>query len=810
MKNILFLTLLLISVNSLAQITNKKKLNAVRINEPIKIDAKFDESAWQNIPKADNFTQIVPINGSDASQKTEVKIIYDDKAIYIAASLYDNSPDSILMQYTERDNNRGMVDMFGVYLDPFNDALNAYGFFVTAAGVQIDIKMANNDEDDNWDAVWRSEVRISDKGWFVEMEIPYSALRFPKKEIQVWGINMFRNIQRHREETSWNFIDREIDDKMKQAGELHGIKNVIPPLRLSFSPYLSSYAEHHGETDSWAYSVKGGMDVKYGINESFTLDMMLIPDFGQVQSDDQVLNLSPFETYYDEKRQFFIEGAELFDKAEIFYSRRIGGRPFHYYDVYNQLNENEEIEENPLNSQMINATKISGKTKHGLGIGFLNSMTLPTFAKIKNTETGETREYQTQAFTNYNVFSIDQSLKNNSYISIINTNFKMAGTYYNANVTGTDFKLVDNSHKYAIFGKGALTQKYISEDENQFGYYYDIEIEKIAGAFRFSLSNYIESDTYDPNDMGFLRANNEVVYSGSIGYNVLKPLGNIITWNNTLSFHYATLYKPMKYTGNSINFNTFILNKNYFAIGGNVSARLKGDHDYYEPRIDGWYYEGPKTFMAMGFISTDYRKMIALDLRGGFWDASFDQQGGKFLEIEPRFRPTDKILLVLEIEYDQDKNTYGHVYNNGTDQVVFGRRDVTTYENTLKLSYIMNTKSSLSLRMRQYWSSADYKDFYLLNKNDGTLNIYDGYNENNDINYNAFTIDLVYKWQFAPGSELSLVWKNAISSGDDYVIRKYRDNIDRLFDAHQNNSFSFKILYYIDYQYLVKRSKKNI
>jgi hypothetical protein len=212
----------------------------------------------------------------------------------------------------------------------------------------------------------------------------------------------------------------------------------LPCAWLSY-PYISAYANNYpyntpGKRNT-AYNLNGGLDVKYGINESFTLDMTLVPDFGQVQSDNQVLNLSPFEVRFNENRQFFTEGTELFNKGGFFYSRRIGGKPLGYGNVEGQLQEGEKIVENPSTSRLVNASKISGRTDRGLGIGIFNAVSPNMYATVENEE-GEQRKFSRSLLSNYNIVVFDQSLKNNSYVSLINTNVTRAGHTYDANVTG--------------------------------------------------------------------------------------------------------------------------------------------------------------------------------------------------------------------------------------------------------------------------------------------------------------------------------------------------------------------------------------
>ena len=461
---------------------NRKSIYALGINEEVKIDGKATESFWELIPKASDFIQYIPYNGQKPSQKTEVQFAYDNHALYVFAHMYDNT-DSISYRLSKRDE-ANQCDYFGLNLDPFNDGLGSYQFFVTAAGVQLDARN-NGYEDWRWNAVWQSEIIITDNGWSVEMAIPYSAIRFPKKEIQEWGVNITRMIQRSREKHFWNFVDINVPGINKQLGLLLGIEKVSPPLRLSISPYVSTYVDKYD--DDLGYSLKGGMDLKYGINESFTLDMMLIPDFGQVASDREVLNLGPYETYYDENRDFFKEGMELFSRGEIFHSRRIGGKPAKYNDI--DLDTNQIVVENPRSTQLVNASKITGKTKSGFSLGFLNAFSLPTNAIIKDTITGIETSTETQSATNQNVTVLEQSLKNNSYVSIINTNSKRLDGFY-SNATAVDMLFgIGGFHSFSV--RGAYTLRDVSTSPE--GFLYRLNWSKIRGKFRYSIKHRTES-----------------------------------------------------------------------------------------------------------------------------------------------------------------------------------------------------------------------------------------------------------------------------------------------------------------------------
>ena len=810
-KGIFLLVVFLGILNTSKALNNEKRtLEIKRTSESIKIDGILNDKAWGSATAAKDFYQYEPYNGIKPSLPSEVKILYDDQAIYFGAVLYDTSPDSIIKDLGVRDEFSDMnSDLFSIFISTFNDGVNAVEFMVSASGVQSDGKHNGNHGDSNWDGVWESEVKITEIGWIVEIKIPYSALRFSKNEDQIWGIHFFRHIRRYREWSTWNYVDNTVEGFVNQMGEVTGIKDIEPPLRLSVTPYVSAYLENDADENKWNNDFNAGMDLKWGINQSFTLDMILIPDFGQVQSDDEILNLSPFEVKYDEKRPFFTEGTELFNKANIFYSRRIGSSPKNSDDAEDDLGTNEVIDKNPAETQLINATKISGRTDSGLGVGFLNAMTGDAYAEIRDTITGDKRKFQTQGFTNYNMFVLDQTLKNNSYISLANTNVMYTEEQYTANVTGSELKLMNKENSLELFAYGAVSQAYT--DDNDFGHKYFLKFSKIRGNFLFEIEHITESDTYDPNDMGFIRNNNESSWEAEFAYNIKEPFWKVLNWNNEISIRYQSLYKPRKYADFEVNFRTnTTFAKQYVHTGLFAEVKPFDRYDYFEPRVDGYKYSMPKVMIGNWWISTDYRKMFAIDYNIGGWKEFGGDQSGYWTGIGPRVRFSDKWLLTYRLNLNMRFNNYGHVddYVENNDTIIdFGRRDQRTIENRLNTKYIFNNKISLSLRARHYWSRVEYSDFYRL-QDDGTLGDpidYDTYGEDENYNYNAFTIDLQYLWRFAPGSEMSIVWKNGIFTDDNEIINGFWDNLGNTFESSQINSISLKILYYLDYQYLIKK-----
>lgn len=795
------LFIITIAINSLAQ-TEKRTTKATRISDPPKIDGVLEDPAWQNISPIDNFIQYSPHNdGRMSCFPTEVKLLYDDDAFYVGALMHDPAPDSILRELSERDFDNVNADVLSIDLLPFNDGLNAFDFKVSAAGVQADMKHSASSHDEEWDAVWESAVRITGEGWVVELRIPYSALRFPKKDIHTWGLNVWRLIRRKREWSTWNYIDRNVSNTFGQYGEITGIKSIEPPLRLSFMPYASGYLEKNPDQENWGYDFNGGMDLKYGINESFTLDMTLIPDFGQVQSDDVIYNFSPFEVRYDEKRQFFTEGTELFNKAGIFYSRRIGDTPDDYATVADSLKTHERIKENPLETPLINATKVSGRTSGGLGIGVLNAMTNNARAIVVDTITGKTRKITTQAFTNYNIMVIDQNLKNNSYVSLINTNYWLPKDKRASNVTGSEFEFRDKNNKYRLSGTGIVSQKYSKTGEPEPGHKYSLGVSKTSGNFQFEIHHGVESDTYDPNDMGFLRNNNEFGWYGELEYNLIEPTNIYNEWRNSIDFWHQSLYAPRKFIEWGMEIESQITLKNYMTTGIEIGGKPVDEHDFFEAREAGRVFIKPPDFWFFTWLSPDYRNPFIVDMRLSFHRRPDFNKTEYNLNISPRWRVSNHLNIRHNIEFNKSSNERGYVTKiDDAGSIIFGKRNFINVTNTLNVNYIFNAESSFSFRMRHYWISTDYDRFYKLQE-DGSL-INSPYNENADFTQNLFNIDMKYRWQFAPGSELSLVWKNAILSYKDQKIENFFNNIENTLQSPASNSFSVKILYYLDYQYL--------
>lgn len=786
---------------------DRKSIHLSRIAERINVDGQLNEPCWQGTEIASDFLQNTPVAGAPASRQTEVRVVFDNQAIYIGAFLADDK-DSITRTLSQRDD-VGNADWFGVIFDSYNAGTIGFSFIVTSAGVQVDELHKVDDVDPNWNAVWQSAVSVQDKGWIAELKIPFSALRFPKESEQTWGINFSRNIRRNREESYWNFYDPKGINLISQLGQLHGIKNVDSPVRLSFSPYMSGYLQHDGASGVTSYTANGGMDVKYGLNESFTLDMTLIPDFGQVQFDNQILNLSPFEVRYNERRQFFTEGTELFNKGDLLYSRRIGGQPLFMEAVYSDLDSTESVQANPSANRLLNATKLSGRTKKGLGIGFFNAVTSATHATIVNNATQQTREFLTNPLTNYNVLVFDQNLKNNSSVTLVNTSVLRNGETYDAVVTSGAFNLYSRGQKYQTYGQFNKSQRYF-KDSTDLGHMAVFGIGKSTGQLLWNLQYDESSRSYNPNDLGYFFLTNQRNLNGFLGFNKYEPFWRLYRFWSSLNINYSRNRVPEAFANFVIVAECGGTFRNFLTAGMWTQLEPVITYDFFEPRVPGRFYEYPRNIRFGGFISSNYSKPVALDVRSAIF--RFDDKGRYLFEFElsPRFRFSDKFFTVLNAYLNYAQNDEGAAVTNTFDipfdgeDPIFAIRDQLTVENTVDATYIFNNKMGITFRLRHYWSTVQYDAFYRLDEaGKYQPTSYTGMTADSismhDNSFNAFTIDLAYRWVFAPGSELSLVWKNSIFSFAESVEKNYFTNVQSLQGVPANNSISLKLLYYIDY-----------
>ncbi|MBL7922757.1 MAG: carbohydrate binding family 9 domain-containing protein [Bacteroidia bacterium] len=785
-----------------------RSCQAFRVSEAPKIDGRLMEKEWMLAEPTGHFIQSRPDEGRPATQKTEVRVLYTDFAIYVGAWCYDSSPDSILKQLGVRDNNDLNADNFFLKIDPYNNNQDAYQFGVHASGVQMDSRFS----DPTYDAVWNSEVCSDGLGWYVEMEIPYSAIRFPAVEMQEWGLQFTRLVRRNREFQMWALVPSTASNPQLHWGHLKGISQVKTPVRLSITPYMALSYDHdpfYNEDGTYSYSnltsYSFGADIKYGIDDRFTLDLTLLPDFGQVQSDRIVKNLSYREVVYDENRPFFKEATELFSKGNLFYSRRIGKIPGGYYSVFNEVQEDENLVENPSQVKLLNAMKISGRTDKGLGIGFFNALTDNTYAVAEN-KNGEKRRMLTEPLTNYNIIVLDQQFKNNSNIYFINTSTIRREDFDDANVSGAGLKLSNKKNTYLVSAEGVLTQNFSvskSEEGNVFmdrvGYKYSVGAEKLGGNFGYGAYRNVTSPDYDATDLGFFRVAGQNNTEGYFRFNRYRPWKFIRESYNNLSLFVADDFRTGRIGDNSINLSLFANLMSWNAVFAGGGAQLIRPYDYYEARTPGQVFKGLRYYYLYAGFSSDYRKKLAVDYN--FNISNFIDRFTWFgynNSLSFRIRPNDKLFIVYEIQYNYDPFNVGYATATEEGLPLIGGRRLDTWENSIRGSYIFKNNMGLTLIGRHYWITGQYKRFFNLDESgEMTENI--SYHQNNNFNFNIFNVDLIYEWRFSPGSILNIVYKNSISSETGVVHHHFGNNFRNLIKDPQASTVAIKFLYYLDY-----------
>jgi hypothetical protein len=438
-------------------------VRAARASTPIIVDGRLDEPAWSLAPVGGGFVQRDPDQGEPATEPTELRILFDDRALYVGARLHDRAPDQIVRQLSRRDV-VAEADSFSLFLDPHHDHQTGVELQVSAAGVQRDSAIYDdNFEDDTWDAVWESAVKVDDGGWTVEMRIPFSQLRFPETSGRAWGINARRVVYRKNEQSWLALVPKNENGLASRMAHLEGIAGIEPGRHLELLPYGSARAEYIAPpsagdpfNDGSRYFGGAGLDVKYGVGTNMALIGAFNPDFGQVEVDPAVVNLTAFETFFEEKRPFFTEGAQVFGRFArsgsadyttfyypeplVFYSRRIGRAP--------QGSVTGAFVDTPASTTILGAAKLTGRTTSGWTVGLLEAVTGREFAQVSD---GVSRQgIEVEPLTNYFVARAQRELGSRGGIGFIGTavNRDLRTPYLDALLPGRAFVGGVDGHVY--------------------------------------------------------------------------------------------------------------------------------------------------------------------------------------------------------------------------------------------------------------------------------------------------------------------------------------------------------------------------
>lgn len=797
---------------------NRKEIKITRFNNPPKIDGIINDSQWNGLEPATGFERWMPNNGQKEREGYEsfIYLGYDDTGIYIAGKFNDPNPSLIPLEFSQRDDIWEVnADSFWLSINTNDDNLNDQGFQVTSAGTLGDTYTSGefSDEDWNFDTVFEAKVSIDENGWNMEMKIPYSALRFPSSDIQSWGIQFSRRIIEFGEFYTWNYIDTKTSTFRESLGLLNGLKNISPPTRLFFYPYLQSSVDlNKNNRPLSGYSA--GMDLKYGISNNFTLDATLIPDFGQVAFDEKELNLSPFEQKFDENRAFFTEGSQLFKKADtggfrggnFFYSRRIGDDIILNTDEL--IEDNEELMSYETKSNLVNSIKLTGTTNSGLSIGIINSITEKAYANVKDLNTQEIKNKLIAPLTNYNVVSLSQTALNKySTFSFLNTNVNRGDDFKGSNNSALVVDLYDNDRKFNI--NANVFQSNSKSFSDTKGFRGGISLSELTGSLRFDIGwNGVDANYYQ-NDLGYYNLRNDQRLWAKVGYMTFKPTKlyekiEAYLWMSERSRFYP---KILKSQGGRIGLTLTSLKLEEIRASFDYTSKYK---DFEETRKEDFFIYQPAEYELEFNYRSDTRKKLVygsgIEHSYGVNEQFNENSSETEIEFYSGYRLSNQFKVELGISNGISKNEIGYVFDEN-DNLYFGNRKVKFTENNISLNYNFNSYKSLNLKFRQFWSSALYKEDFFLLKSDGNRSVSEknisDYNPNT--NFNLWNLDLSYNWEFAPGSKITLLYRNNIFNENNLSGISYYNSTKELFEKPINHQLSLRINYFIDFNLLKKK-----
>jgi hypothetical protein len=757
------LTILLICLSSAGFLGAQKQVyNTSRVSgeEPV-IDGRLDDPAWEQVEWSDGFTQIEPFENRPPSQQTRFRILYDENNLYVAIRAFDSAPDSIEKRMSRRDGFAG--DWVEINVDSYHDLLTAFSFSITAAGVKGDEAISNDDQwDTSWDPIWYAKTAIDDRGWTAEMRIPFTQLRFGKQDEYVWGLQVNRRFFRKEERSSWVFIPQNASGWVHYFGELHGIRNIRPQKQKDITPYVLGRFEHYEKEDGNPFSDGNdlfgtvGVDGKFGITNDLTLDFTINPDFGQVEADPSQVNLTTYETYFRERRPFFIEGNNILNfrltrggsplsRDNLFYSRRIGAPPSYWPDL-----EDDEYEKRKDNTTILGAFKLTGKTRKGWSIGIMESITQREYSVIDLN--GEQRKEEIEPFTNYFTARLQKDMnKSNTrlggMITTVNRDLSNPDLENNMHRSaysgGIDFNHEWKDKTYYIYASAAFSQvrgnrEAIYETQTNAPHffqrpdadYFHVDSSRTqlsgfggtiqhgkAGGGKWMYATWLtwRSPGFNLNDIGYMRRNDEAMEVIWFGFRQNEPFSIFRSVRLNFNQWYGFTFDPgTRYYGG--NFNAHTEFKNYWETGFGTSREGKSISTETLRGGPSLVYDGHTNFFS--YISSDNRKKIQFIIEyfmnardhktarrdNVFIDINYQVSDALRISLSPSFmKRRDKIQYVSNVEYLDDM------------RYVRGNLDQSQMHLTLRLSYNITPDFTIQYYGMPFISAGKYNEFKYIN-----------------------------------------------------------------------------------------------
>jgi hypothetical protein len=766
--------------------STNRTIQATRTTENISINGVMDEPAWQTATPVSDFIQTDPDEGKPGSEITRVSALYDEEALYIGFRCLDKEPDKIVKALEKRDGWTS-TDKVQIEIDSHNDHTTSFFFEVNASGVKRDAFRSDDDTYDfTWDSVWEGDVRVGADGYCVEFRIPFTCLRFAESPEMQWGINFSRWIIRKQEYDAWNFKPNSVAGEVAHFGHIENLKGIRPARHLEILPYIVSSRNTEpkspGNNDGLKYYSNTGVDLKYGLASNITLDATINPDFGQVEVDPAVINLSTFETYYEEKRPFFIEGADNFSTPfNLFYSRRIGRAPRGSFDDVDYYIDN------PQNTTILGAAKVTGKTRSGWEIGFLDAVCSREKASYFGTD-GLTHKAISEEAANYQISRIKKEFQSGSSIGVITTsaNQLRSTPVYSG---GIDWRLYFDKRMYSFSGQAIGSR----EGPQQNGRGAIASFDKEGGDHvRGDITWEYKSKNLNLNRLGFLNRANIWTYSAWVQYRTSHDFWIIRNTYNNFNYWYGENLQgqSVQFGG---NFNHSIEFKNNWMWGSGFAP----DFPHYDDRETrgGPLFKVPYTWAYWTWIESPARNPISIYFEPQF-GTNIDGTW-RAIEMTLTMKPKENLSFSLGPEFELQDNVSRWVAamddSLGRRVDVFGKLDLRRLDINIRSTMIFTRTMTLQLYSQLYFATGDYSDFRELVPPDKFRELTVAYDGNPDFNYKSFNFNAVFRWEYYPGSTFYLVWTQARQRNDDFGDFRFKRDFGDMFDTQSDNVILAKI-----------------
>jgi len=864
----------------------------------ITIDGRLDEEGWSNATPITDFTQIDPDEGKPATQRMDVRFLFDNEALYVGARMYEkNGAKDVVTRLVRRDADMES-DYFEVVIDAYHDHLGRAFFDVNPSGVKFDaLGVGTSSPDGSWDAIWEAGTRIDSLGWTAELRIPYSQLRFSRQPLQTWGLQVRRTIQRTHEQTQWSHWGKTEVGGPSRFGHLEGIRIASVPKHLELLPYAVTRSRHIRPdapndpfNDGSRQDMRFGGDVKALLTSNLTLDATINPDFGQVEVDPATVNLSAFETFFEEKRPFFVAGSGIFNfgnancyfcsnfsSIESFYSRRIGRAPQGASLAYDAG----EFADVPENSTILGAAKITGRTSKGVTVGLLNALTRREVASVIETD-GTPLKQEVEPLSNYLVGRATKDYHNGNLViggigtSVVRRlgesalrdrltshaesfggdvvltwdkkNYQLLASAMLSNVSGDSAAIERVQHSSARyfqrpdravggdgwFRSGLFNSSYRPGATSLRGLATYLRMAKDGGAFNWEAQANVRSPGFEVNDISFLSRADYAQFVGNVAYNWTKPT----RWYRDAAFILGA-QQAQNFDGDLTNRDVHVYLQSQTPQFWRWNVWALHNFQTYDDRLlrGGPVGVLPRVDVYSANLTSDSRRRVVLNANPRF---QRNAEGGfqSAISTSLRWKPMSSVQVTFGPSYNLTRGVQQYVttVEDPTATAFAGNRYVfsSLVQKTLsldtRLAVTFTPNSTLEMYVQPFMASGAYSDFKefdaprqlrksIYGRDRGTITptvgadgLVTGYTVDPDAAGPAapFTFDnpsfdtrsllgnVVYRWEYRPGSTLFLVWTQARNDELSYIgnLDFARDRT-ALFATHPDNIFLVKVNYWL-------------